>query len=63
MKLLIVTCALITGCSVHPQRAASVSTAALAGHITTAQQGVTAAQANLSEIDSKTIAIEKLLHP
>ena len=53
---------LLAGCTVQPKHAQSVSTAALADHITTAQQGVSAAQANITANSGKAVVIQQWLN-
>ena len=63
MKIpILLTLALLTGCAVQPKHAASVSTATLADHISTAQQGVSVAQSTLSANDGKSVVIRQWLN-
>ena len=59
LPLLILSGLLLTGCAIQPKHAAAVSTAALSGHITTAQQGVSAAQSNVNADAGKAVIIHQ----
>jgi hypothetical protein len=52
----------IAGCTTRPPHASAVSTAALSGHITTAQQGVSSAQANVAADEGKAVVIKQWLN-
>ena len=53
----------LSGCATKPPSSVpAVSTAALAGHLTDAQQGVTAAQAALSPNDGKATVVTQWLN-